>query len=249
MFLRSRPAKDKGRCDGMTWLIAIICIILIIYFWRIFLPLGIVAAIGLAILIGYFQMESNRNERNRKLEEQAARERTIKAKEGIAKAKDAGKDIVREWEVFSETDPASGKKVPRSASVLSDDGLCRLQIEKRINGTRLAGIYCPSLKISSYEKIEVKFDNRDTSDTMKIERFSNSDDVFISSYQSTYDRNLSYDEFLRRMTRATKIALLLDMKEVGKHWITFSLGGSGPALMLSPVKNGPRQFSKVDTLA
>jgi hypothetical protein len=71
--------------------------------------------------------------------------------------------VVRQWEVSSETDPASGEEVPRYASVLSDDGLCRLQVEQRMNGTRLAGIYCSDLQISAERDIEVKFDNRSTS--------------------------------------------------------------------------------------
>jgi len=102
----------------MTWLIAIVCIILIIYFWRIFLPLAIIAAIGLGVFLLYMHGEMDRNERNRKLAEQTVRER-------IAKAKATAGDVVREWEVFSETDPASGVEVPRRSSVSSDEGLCQ----------------------------------------------------------------------------------------------------------------------------
>ena len=205
----------------MTWLIAIICIILAIAFWRIFVPLAIIAAVGLGLLLLYFQGESARSERKRQLEEQAVRQR-------IANSKATARDIVREWDVSAETDPASGEKVPRYASVLSDDGLCRLQVEERINRTRLASIYCSGLKISSYSDIEVKFDNRSTSDTMKIQKFSNGDDVYIPSYQ--YRDHLSYDEFLRRTTGANKVAFLLTVEGAGQHWITFSLAGSSPAL-------------------
>jgi hypothetical protein len=41
---------------------------------------------------------------------------------------------------------------------------------------------------------------------------------------------LSYDEFLRRMTGANKMALLLTFEDAGQHWITFSLDGSTAAL-------------------
>ena len=214
----------------MTWLIAIICIILIIYFWRIFLPLAIIAAIGLGIFILYMLWESDRSARNWKLAEQNRKLAEQTVRERIAKAKATAGNVIREWEVFSETDPASGVKVPRRSSVLSDDGLCRLQVEERINGARLAGIFCSGLKISPYNDIEVKFDNRSTSDKMKIEKFSDGDDVFISSYHHAYSGNLSYDEFLRRMPEANKVALLLTFEGVGQHWITFSLTGSGPAL-------------------
>jgi hypothetical protein len=117
----------------MAWLIVIISVILVVLFWRIFLPLALVAAVGVALLLLYEQGESNRSERERKLAEQTLRER-------IATARANAGNAVREWDVWSETDPASGQKMPRSASVLSDDGLCRLQVEERINGTRLAGI-------------------------------------------------------------------------------------------------------------
>ncbi len=216
----------------MAWLIAIICIIVVIVFWRIFLPLAVIAAVGLGLLLLYSQGESDRSERKRKLAEQTVRQK-------IANAKATAGDVVREWEVSSETDPASGEKVPRYASVLSDDGLCRLQVEERINGARLASIYCSGLKISAYSDIEVKFDNRSTSDAMKIERFSDGDNVYIPSRQ--YGR-LSYDEFLRRITGAKKVSLLLTVEGAGQHWITFSLTGGSPALTkigaLSPGYSG-----------
>ena len=207
----------------MTWLIAIICIILVIVFWRIFVPLALIAAVGLGLLLLYLQGDSERSERKRKLEEQTVRQR-------IAKAKATAGDVVREWEVSSETDPASGEKLPRYASILSDDGLCRLQVEERINRARLASIYCSGLKISPYSDIEVKFDNRSTSDRMEIQRFSNGDDVYIPSQQDKYRGHLAYDEFLRRITGANKVALLLTVEGAGQYWITFSLRGSIPAL-------------------
>src|SRR5262249_23754176 len=181
----------------MSWLIAIVCIILILVFWRIFLPLAVIAAVLVGLWLLYTQQESKRSERERKLAAQTVRQR-------IANAKANAGNNVRQWEVLFETDPASGEKVPRYATILSDDGLCRLQIEERINRTRLTGIYCSGIKISAYGDIEVKFDNRLTSDTMRIERFSDCDDVFIPSHQYNYSGHLSYDELLRRMTGANK---------------------------------------------
>src|SRR5262249_32441978 len=66
------------------------------------------------------------------------------------------------------------------------------------------------------------------SDTMKIQRFSNGDAVYIPSHQ--YGGHLAYDEFLRRITGAKKVALLLNVEGAGQHWITFSLTGSRSAL-------------------
>lgn len=92
----------------MTWLIAIICIILVVVFWRIFLPLALIAAVGVGLWLLYLQRESDGSERTQKPTEQAVRER-------IANAKAAAHDIARRWEVRTETDPASGEKVPRYA--------------------------------------------------------------------------------------------------------------------------------------
>jgi hypothetical protein len=52
----------------------------------------------------------------------------------------------------------------------------------------------------------------------------------IPSYQYNDSGQLSYDEFIRRMAEANKVALLLDVEQAGKQWITFSLSGSSPAL-------------------
>jgi len=224
----------------MAWLIAIACIILVIIFWRIFLPIALVAAVGLGLLLLYLQGEHDRSERKQKLAEQTVRQR-------IAKAKATAGDVVREWKVWSKTDPASGNKVPRNASVMSDDGLCRLQVEERLDGARLAGIYCSGLKISSYSNIEVKFGNRTTSDTMKINSFSSGDSVYIDSYQYSSSGHLSYDQFLRRMTGANKVALLLTVKGAGQHWIKFSLRGSSPALTKIGAVSPQHSDTKINT--
>ena len=155
-------------------------------------------------------------------------EQTVREK--IANAKATAGDVLREWEVRSETDAASGEKVPRYASVVSDSGLCRLAVEQRIDGSALAGIYCSGLKISPYKDIEVKFDNRPMSDTMRIKKFSDGDNVYISSYQYDYSGHLSYNEFLRRLARANRTSLLLTVEGADQHWITFSLRGSSSAL-------------------
>jgi len=205
----------------MIWLIVIIGIIVLsIIYWRIFVPLALVGVVGIIYLFLYLQELGERRESERKLAEQTVQER-------ITKAKATAGDVVREWKVQTETDPASGKEVPRYASVMSDDGLCRLQVNERMNRTRLTGLICSGLKISASKDIEVKFDNRSTSDLMGIQSFSNSEHVYISSYQSG---SVSYDEFLRRIIGANKVSLLLTVKEAGQHWITFSLRGSSPAL-------------------
>jgi hypothetical protein len=208
----------------MGWLVAIVCLILIAIFWRVLIPialvLGVIALVGGGLFFLYLKVDSDRSERQRAKAEQELRQRIV-----TAQANAKGRE--RTWEVWSETDPASGAKVPRNASVLSHDGLCRLQVEERINRARLTGIYCSGLKISPYSDVDVKFDNRATSDRMGLERFSSGDDVYIPSNQ--YGQ-LQYNDFLQRMTTAKTVALLLTVEGAGQHWIAFSLIGSGPAL-------------------
>ena len=218
----------------MSWLIGFICIILFVVFWRIFLPLALIAAVGVGMLYFYSTVQEKKQENKRIAEAQLVQER-IRFATDVANKKIANSKLTpiveREWEVMSEVDPASGENIPRSATVLSDEGLCRLQIEQRTTGVKLAGIYCPGLTISASEPIDVKFDNRSTSDRMKVGQFSNSTDVFISSQQSKYDGNLQYDEFLRRMPEAKKVALQLKVKGASQFWTRFSLAGSKQALI------------------
>jgi len=205
----------------MAWLIGIVCIILIIIFWRIFIPIALLVAVGFGILLLYSWHESDRSERRRAEAEQATKKR-------IADALANPDTTSREWGIGVERDPASGEDVPRNASVVSDNGLCRLQVEERIDKTRLTGIYCEGLKLDPYQKVQVKFANRSTSDAMDIAQFSDGDDVYIRSRQ--YSSDLEYNEFMRRLSGAGKVSLRLNIKEAGEHWITFSLAGSGPAL-------------------
>jgi hypothetical protein len=212
----------------MGWLVAIVCVILVVIFWRIFLPVALVVVVAGILFFVYSEQQSARAERRQRAAAQAA-EQAVRSR--IARASENASDTLRQWYVLSQPDPAGGEKVPRFAGVLSDNGLCRLQVEERINGARLAGIYCSDLEIESYADIQVKFDNRSTSDPMELKGFSGGGNgAYISSAQPTYRNYLPYPELLKRMTEAKKVALLLDLETVGKQWITFSLKGSRPAL-------------------
>jgi len=201
----------------MEWLIAIICIILVVAFWRIFVPLALIVVVGIWLLVGKEDQGGGHGRHRELIKQKIENARTARLE-----------DMVREWDVSFTTDPASGEEIPRHASILSDDGLCRLQVEERLNGVELTSINCPQLKVAAHQDIEVKFDNRPTSDTMDIQRFSNSDAVYIPSHQSAH--HLSYDEFLKRMAGANKVALRLTFEQADHYWFTFSLRGSGPAL-------------------
>lgn len=208
----------------MGWIVGIICIILVVVFWRIFAPLAVIVVLAIGGFLVYDNNQNNKRERER---EQA--ERTLSDK--LAAVINNAGHAELQWVVQNVRDPASGESIPRSASILSDGGVCTLQVEQRINGTRLAGIYCPGFKVDRYANIEVKFDNRPTSDEMQLEAFANVDDVYIPSSQRINSNRLQYDEFLRRLTNAKKVALQLKFDVVGHHWVTFSLTGARPALV------------------
>jgi hypothetical protein len=216
----TRPGKVRRRLTVMERLIAAICFV----FWRIFFPLALVVAIGVGLSVLYIVYEDNGSEHDRITATQE-----VQAK--IANTKN--------WEVQTEADPASGQEIPRYASVLSDDGLCRLEVEQRIDTTRLTGIYCSGLSFSVYQdNIQIKFDNRSTSRAMAIQRFSTTDFMYIPSDQ---EGQLSYDEFLRKLAGANKVAMLIIFEGAGQQWVTFSLKGSGSALMkIGALNSKPR---------
>ena len=227
----------------MSWIVGIICIILVVIFWRIFLPIGAIGGLALGAFLVYENIQNNKSERERARAEQSLRDRLAAA------SSDQG-NAGRQWLIQKTRDPASGENVPRSASILSDGNICTLQVEQRINGARLAGIYCPGFKINRYDDIEVKFDNRSTSDSMALETFSGSDDVYIPLYQPTYRNHLPYEEFLRRMAGASKMAIRVKFDVAGHHWLTFSLTDAAPALVAIgalqpvPVKSPDRSSPK-----
>ena len=208
----------------MGWLIGIICLIVVILFWRIFLPLALLAAVGVGVFVVYEKSGTDRREREIRKKEQE-----VQLQIAEAKAKATAGSTEHKWTVLTEADPASGEKIPRIARIKSEDGLCALQIEQRIDTTRLAGIYCRLLKLSPYPDIEVKFDNYPTSNKMQVEEFSGGDDIYLSSYQ--YGNRLPYDEFLQRLARGKNVALQLNVEGGGAHWIRFSLSESRPALV------------------
>src|SRR5262249_38851773 len=202
--------KPRG-VTAMMWLIAIICIILAVVCWRRFPPVAILAAYALIVLfVVHPRSEHNRNELQGKTAE--APQPTI------VTAKASTGAIVRLWQVSSERDPVSEAKMPRTASVLSDDGLCRLVVEQHIDARQTVGVYCPTLTLSLRRDIDVKFDDRPTSDTMRVERFSDGSDIYISRHQDSY--SLPYHEFLRRLALANKVAFLLNAENADKNWRT-----------------------------
>jgi hypothetical protein len=210
----------------MSWLIAIISIILIIVFWRIFLPLALVGGVivGLVILVIYVK---DKNTTQKRIEQEQRAQDLIARR--IASAR-ANLDFTRKWEVISEKDPSTRRNGPRYAGILSETGLCRLQVEQRLTGEKLTAIYCFGLNTTSDSELYVKFDNKSTADKVELRKFSNGNDSFIPSQQLVYSGRLSYEQFLQGLVSAQKVALQLKIGGSPESWEVFSMLGSEDAL-------------------
>ena len=218
----------------MAWLIGIIVLILCVVFWRASLIL--IGIGGVLVFLLVQNQNSQQEQRDRERAAAAERTRTLIAAARL-RVEDARQTVEpKDWRVITETDPASGQAVPRQAAIESDDGLCTMTVEERIDRTRLTSFRCPGLNIRANTNytagnVEVKFDNRSTADSMDIRGFSRgAASAYIPSAQATYSNRLGYDDFLRRLGSANKVAIQLDFNYVGKHWITFSLDSSRAAL-------------------
>lgn len=206
----------------MALLIGILSVILIALFWRILLPLALVIGVGGLLLVLGILAHADRAEDDRRASAERLRAR-------IAAAQRTPTPVPARWQVLYAGDPASGDSVPRYAGVSSDDRLCNLMVEKRLTGARLTSIDCGDIELVTYrDDIQVKFDDRPTSDPMRLRSFTAGQGAYIPEYQGT--SRLSYREFVNRLSAARRVALLLTTRDAGSHWITFSLQGSSSAL-------------------
>lgn len=207
----------------MSWLIGIICVVIVISLWRIFLPLGILAAISIAGFILYENHESDKRKKVKIIETQQLRDR-------IASSQRNATSEGKEWIIYVESDPASDYKIARTASITSNDGLCNLTVQKRLNGTELTGLKCSGIKISEFDDIYVKFDTQESSKRMDLKGYSDSEDVYIPSYsyQSEYSGRLGYDAFISGLVTNNSVAI--KVPSVGSFWTRFTLKGSSVAI-------------------
>jgi hypothetical protein len=203
----------------MAWLIGIVCVVIVVYFWRIFLPLAVIAGIGLGILSLYDNIKEENLRKEALLKEEALNARVAIAKENATSAD-------KQWEIFYEPDPANGQRIARYASIQSDDGLCSLTVQKRINGSELTGLDCPDFKISSYSDIGIKFDTDDISRKMRLEGYNDSDGVYITSQQ--FQSYLQYSAFIDKLSTASSLAI--DIPVPVLSWVRFSLSGAADAI-------------------
>lgn len=205
----------------MSWLIGIACVVIVIIFWRIFLPLIVIAGIAIGGLYLY-----DKNETNKRIEKKERTARELRTK--ILTAQNNASPEGKEWIVSGSRDPASGKNIARIASITSDDGLCSLTVQKRINGNELTGLKCLGIKISQLDDITIKFDSYATSRDMNIKSYSNSDDVYITSTQYEYSGHMSYKEFMNGLK--TSKAVAIKVPAAYTFWVRFSLQNSIEAI-------------------
>lgn len=203
----------------MAWLVGIICVILIIAFWRVFLPLALIAGVAFAIFI----VSSQEKQENRRKAKQAA-EDALRTK--IAVAQQNATSEGKEWQVYYQPDPASQIPIARYASVRSDDDLCYLSVQKRINGTELTELSCSEIPINWYRSLEIKFDSIEVSQEMELKQYSDSTGGYISSYQPSY--RLEYDRFIDLLQSANSLAVKVPATEM--FWTRFNLQGAAHAI-------------------
>src|SRR5688572_22267466 len=140
----------------MAFLAGLVCVILIVVFWRIFLPLALVL---IALLVGAVIYFGGSDSRQR---EEAKRQIDV-IKGQIAAAQRSATPKGKHWTVGYEPDPASQTLIARSARIQSNDKLCNLSVQQRIDGVRLTALSCAKFRIPSHHSLEVKFDNLPTS--------------------------------------------------------------------------------------
>lgn len=76
----------------MGWIVGIICIILVVVFWRIFAPLAVIAALALGGFLVYENNQSNKREREQVRAEQSLRDK-------LAAASSNTENTERQWVV------------------------------------------------------------------------------------------------------------------------------------------------------
>ena len=159
---------------------------IVIRIWRIFLWLAVLAVIGIGILLLVGHLVEENRIANLKKEAQELHTKVTRAQHNAAP---------KEWVVRGEQDPASRKKIARSASIQSDCGLCFLTGEKRMNGYDLTDLSRQApIKINFRKPIEVKFDTHDTSKKMELSYYSNlkEEDFFGGHSNSVYIGSKNY---------------------------------------------------------
>ena len=170
-----------------------------------------------------------------------------------------GKPIVQsEWKVFGSDDPASEKKIGTSALISSSRGLCVMDVEHRIDGTRLTSFRC-DFEFKPRPFINIKFDNDHNIYTMRLSNFKGhnykaADSAYVEpSIPVNYSGNIrpceysgdcpeplfSYGGFINGLISAKTVAIKLtptisagnfERLYLDSVWIRFTLKGAKEAI-------------------
>lgn len=224
----------------MAWLIGIISIILLICFWRIFLPIALILGAATGLFFSYDYLKTEKRLKAEK-ETAAALERKIWLAQIDEKTNGEG------WEIYYQPDPASNKMIARAVVAQSNDGLCTVSVQKRVNGAELTELKCPDVTISPYEKIEVKFEMDEVSKEMRLEKYTDSSDVYIPSDQYQFDRSLQYDEFINKLIISKAFAIHIPSEPT--FWTRFELNDGNAILQLGKEKPKKAQNNEINNQA
>ena len=211
-------------------ILAIVAIIVVVKFWRIFAPVIAVLAVGICSLYAYQNAQDYRRVRNREVQAERAR---IKLQEATAKLRAAASNPDLSWAVAYRTNPATGELVPATAWVRSDDGMFEIRFELRGDGTKLIGLYAldEDVEFADYSddsEVEVQFSNWPFSKTMKARNFSDGSDIYIGA--QGYGGVPSLDGFIENLRFQDAVAIQVNLKHIGEKWIRFTLTGGRKAL-------------------
>ncbi len=200
----------------------ILIVIKRLFKWLALGVLGIVVLVGLGI--GGISLYDGQK---REMRKQEALAQTKERRERIERARSNATSDDKKWGVVFRIDPASGEKIIRMAAVRSNDGLCRLQVEKRLNGTELTGFYCKEFTISPYNALEAKFDFMDKSESLPLKKFSDGNDVYIPSSDYSLPKD-GYKKFLQNLSKGKMVAFRAT--EFEGYWVSFTLRGAAEAI-------------------
>jgi len=205
----------------MAWIIGTIVILFAVLYWRVSWLLGILVVIVVGSLAWYGHYVNEKNAREQEIATAALKQKIAKALEN---ASPDGKD----WHIKYELDPSSGMDVARNASIISNDGLCRLVVEKRFDGSDRTGLHCPDFKNYEDKDMEIKFDDAASSDKIDIGKFTNESGVYISPFLFVSPLYIDYKEFMNRLKVGKTLAIKIPAEE--GVWVNFNLEGGAEAV-------------------
>lgn len=205
----------------MAWILATIVIVIAVLFWRVSVPFTILAA----VIIGLMSLYAHYDTKKRAREDEIA---TAALEQKIQQALENASPEGKEWHVDYVVDPETAKNMARSASIISNDGLCRLVVEKRPDGSDRTGLLCPDFKNYGSKDMEIRFDNAATADKIDIGDFNDNRGVYISPFMFVSPGHIDYTEFIDLLKDARTLAIKIPAEK--GVWVRFKLEGAADAL-------------------